>query len=157
MKKSGLADSPFFTPPPKKRTLTKPNKPPKSRSSVVPKSVTPEEPKFGSTELPKLRSYEVRRFDELRRLDIRITWEQKRFLDDWEEDLRRDMPEGDRNHPQYQRVTKNSIIRALIEIPRQLDLQIEANKFRNEADLIKGIYEALVKRLANFGSTEVPK
>jgi hypothetical protein len=103
------------------------------------------------------QSYEVRKFDELRRLDIRITGKQKRFLDDLEEDIRQSMPEGDKENPHSQRITKNSVIRVLLEIARLARLKIDASTFQNEADLLDTIYEELCSKLPKFRTPEVRK
>jgi len=180
MKKSGLADSPFFkmqlapTSPsnqvPQKTELTKAEilsnpdvventAPAKTefRTSEVPKSESAEVRELGSSGVGKLRSYELRKFDELRRLDIRITGEQKRFLDDLEEDIRQAKPEGDLTNPDYQRITKNSIIRALIEIARQLEIKLNASTFQNENDLLQDLFEELNRKVPNFRSPKVRK
>lgn len=132
-----------------------PPPPPKKRK--VPKSVTSEVTKLRSSEVTELRSYGLPKFDQLRRLDIRLTWEQKRFLDDWEEDIRQAMPEGDRDNPKHRRITKNSIIRVLVEIIRQLEIRVNAKGFRNEGDLLEALFEALRKKLTELRTSEVPK
>src|SRR5688572_18702954 len=121
------------------------------------KPSTSELPKSVSSGVRKLRSYELRKFDELRRLDIRITGEQKRFLDDLEEDIRQAMPEGDKSNPESQRITKNSIIRAMLEIARQLKLKVDGKAFHNENDLLHALFEELARQLPNSRSSEVRK
>ncbi len=113
----------------------------------VPKLVSSELPKSPTTELTDFRSYEVRNFDELRRLDTRITWEQMRYLMDVEEEIRRAMPEGERNNPEHRRITKNSIVRVLIEIARRLNLRVNASQFHNESDLLLAMVEKLRQAL----------
>ncbi|MCC6611832.1 MAG: hypothetical protein IT320_00060 [Anaerolineae bacterium] len=122
---------------------------PKSRSSEVAQSESPEVPNF--------RSYELRKYDQLRRLDIRITGEQKRYLDDLEEDLRQSMPEMERDNPAHQRITKNSFIRVLLEIARQLDLRVTGEHVHNEADLLQAVFDTLQAKLPDFRSSEVPE
>ena len=131
-----------------------PPPPPKKRKG---KSETSEVTKLRSSEVTELRSYGLPKFDQLRRLDIRLTWEQKRFLDDWEEDIRQAMPEGDRGNPDHRRITKNSIIRVLVEIVRQLEIRVNAKGFHNEGDLLEALFEALSKKLTELQTSEVPK
>jgi hypothetical protein len=84
-----------------------------------------------------------------------LTWEQKRFLDDWEEDIRQTMPEGERGNPDHRRITKNSIIRVLVEILRQIKITVDARNFRNEGDLLNALFEDLRKKIAESWSSEV--
>ncbi|MCC6614118.1 MAG: hypothetical protein IT320_11620 [Anaerolineae bacterium] len=93
----------------------------------------------------------------MRRLDIRITGEQKRYLDDLEEDLRQSMPEMERDNPEHQRITKNSFIRVLLEVARQLDLRVTGEHIHNEADLLQAVFETLQTKLPDFRSSEVPE
>ena len=129
----------------------------KSRSPVVTESRTSEVSKSVSPEVTKLRTYELRNFDQLRRLDLRVTYEQKRYLDDLEEVIRQEMPEGEQGNPEFKRITKNSIIRVFIEIFRQLDLRLKANRFRNENDLLSALFDSMQKELTNSGSSGVTK
>ena len=133
------------------------SKSPKPRSSDVPDLRTSGVRKLQSSEVTELRTYRLRNFDQLRRLDLRLTGEQKRFLDDLEEDIRQGMPEGERGNPTYRRITKNSVVRVLVEIVRQLDLKVDASSFRNEGDLLKAIYDALSEKLPKLRSSEVRK
>jgi len=162
MKKSGLADSPFFslspTPPPYQPVKAPaPVVSPRSESQTTPKSRSSEVTQSGSPEVPNFRSYVLRKYDQLRRLDIRITGEQKRYLDDLEEDLRQSMPEMERDNPAHQRITKNSFIRVLLEIARQLDLRITGEHVHNEADLLQAVFDTLQTKLPDFRSSEVPE
>lgn len=125
------------------------------RSSELPNLQTSEVTNLPTSGVPKLQSYELRNFDQLRRLDIRLTYEQKRFLDDLEETIRQQMPEGERNNPEYRRITKNSIIRIFVEIFRQLDLRIKADQFKNETDLLTSLYDELLLKLTNLRTSEL--
>ncbi len=143
---------------------------PKSRSAEVRKSVTSKVPKFQSPVVPKsgssealdLNDYPIVAFQELARLDIRLTWEQKEYLDRLETAMARNSAGVDRNDPESQRLTKNSVLRSLVEIARQLNLNIDAGSCRNERDLIKAIFDALKKTLSvtskvpKSGSSEMP-
>ena len=128
----------------------------KSGSSGVTKSRSSEDPESESHELPKLQPYELRNFDKLRRLDARVTNIQKRFLDELEDTIREQMPEGEANDPMSKRITKNSILRVFVDIFRQLDLKIDASNFKNEADLLEELYKQLITKLADIRSSEVP-
>src|SRR5687768_7202703 len=66
---------------------------------------------FGSNRVTDLQSYRVERFDTLRRVECRLTKDQKRYLDDLEEEISLAMPDIERNNPEFQRLTKNSVIR----------------------------------------------
>lgn len=100
-----------------------------------------------TTGVPDLQTYRLRNFDQLRRLDVRLTWEQKRFLDDWEEDIRQTIPEGERGNPDHRRITKNSIMRVLVEVVHQLKIKVDARNFRNEGDFLNALFEALCKKI----------
>ncbi len=162
MKKSGLADSPFFSlsptpPPPQPVKALEPVVSSRPDTHPTPKSGSSEATQPGSHDVPDFRSYELRKYDQLRRLDIRITGEQKRYLDDLEEDIRQSMPEIERDNPAHQRITKNSFIRVLLEIARQLDLRVTGEHMHNEADLLQAVFETLQTKLPDFRSSEVPE
>ena len=127
------------------------------RSSKVTKSVSPELPKLQSSKITDLQTYEVKNYKKLKRLEIRVTRDQRRFLDDWEDLIRDKMPEGERNNPDSKRITKASIIRAFVEIFRQLNLQIDPKNFRNEIDLMNEIYAELKDKVTKSVSSEVTK
>ena len=129
----------------------------KSRRSELPKLASSKVTDKHTSEPMKLQSYELPNFDKLRRLDIRLTWEQKRFLDNLEEDIRQSMPEGERGNPNHRRITKNSIIRVVIEIIKQLELTVDSSHFRNEGDLLTAIFEALEKKVTELRTSEVSK
>lgn len=134
--------------PPSRKTATTPEKEARDlRTSEV--------PELPGSELPQLRTYELRNYDQLRRLDIRLTGEQKRFLDEMEETIRQKMPEGERDNPLSRRITKNSIVRVLVEIFRQLRLRVDASNFRNEGDLLEALFEKLLQQVTDLGTSEV--
>jgi len=126
-----------------------------TRTPELPELRTSGLPKLGSSTVPNFQSYGLRNFDELRRLDVRLTWEQKRFLDDWEEEIRQAMPEGERDNPESKRITKNSIMRVLVEIVMQLGVKVDASRFRNESDLLQSLFREICRRVTELQSTEV--
>jgi hypothetical protein len=140
-KKSGLDgsllfdNSKNFQKPPER---IEPQTPTISQKITTPKENTPtsEVPHFGSTALPNIRSYEVPHFKSMKRLDIRLTKEQKRFLEDLEDQIREEMPEGESENPKSRRITKASIVRVMVEFFRQMNTPIDASIFKNENDLL---------------------
>ena len=60
------------------------------------------------------------------------------------------MPEGERSDPNYKRITKNSIVRVLVEILRRLDLSIDASRFKSEKDLARDVFKKLTDRLTEL-------
>jgi hypothetical protein len=177
-KKSGLADSPFFAKgeseiKEEKRPVSEPADPilakealelpespntgeTESGSPDVRQSRSPVPPESRSPVIPEIRGYEVRRYDQMRRMDIRFTGKQKRYLDDLFEDIKQVIPEGDRSDPEYGQITRSSIIRALVEIARQLEITVDASDFRNEGDLLRSLFEVLHCRVAESRSPEIP-
>lgn len=155
-----LKRSPFFRLRESKKSSNEPQPKP-ARSSIVKKhhlnktarkkSVEKRLPKFRTSELPKsvsyehpnYRSYELRNFDKLKRLDVRLTREQRRFLDDLEDDIREKMPEMEQGNDNHRRITKSAIVRVFIEVFRQLDIEVDGSKFRSELDLLELIRERL--------------
>lgn len=135
------------TPPLDKTSATQEKKARDLRTSQV--------PELPGSQLPKLRTYELRNFDQLRRLDIRLTGEQKRFLDEMEETIRQQMPEGERDNPMSKRITKNSIVRVFVEIFRQLRLKVDASNFKNESDLLEALFAKLLHKVTNLRTSEV--
>jgi hypothetical protein len=93
--------------------------------------------------------YEVPDYRQLKRVELRLTWEQDNFLNNLESIITRDMPEGERSDPKYKRITKNSIIRALVEYARRVNLRVDATKFKNEADLARAICDQIEKPTAD--------
>ena len=120
---------------------------PKSRTHVVRNSRISRVPNSGTTGVPNFRSYDIPNYNKLNRLDLRVTWDQRYFLDDQELMIRRAMPDIERDNPSHRRLTKNSVVRVLVEIARQLELKIDARKLRNEADLLQAYYDALKRQL----------
>jgi hypothetical protein len=164
-RKSGLADSPFFTqqvsPAPTLRESEPTHKnnvhptPKQQMQSTDFQSYRP--PEYGSYRLPDqqstrvtdFQSYSVPNYQKMQRIEVRLTWEQNKFLDDLEAIIARDAPEGERSDPNYRRITKNSIIRALVEIVRCLEVQVDARSFRSEKDLLTALVETLKSQLPN--------
>ena len=97
--------------------------------------------------LTDFSDYEVPPFNELFRGEMRLTWEQKKYLDELESIIVRGMPEREKHNPDHQRLTKNSIIRALVEIARRLELTVDASKFKNEKDLIEALAKSVTHKL----------
>jgi hypothetical protein len=93
--------------------------------------------------------YEVPDYRQLKRVELRLTWEQDNYLNNLESIITRDMPEGERSDPKYKRITKNSIIRALVEYARRVNLRVDATKFKNEADLARAICDQIEKPTAD--------
>ena len=120
---------------------------PKSRTHGVRKSRSSRVPNSGTTGVPDFRSYDIPNYNKLNRIDLRVTWDQRYFLDDQELMIRRAMPDIERDNPNHRRLTKNSVVRVLVEIARQLELKIDARKLRNEADLLQAYYDALKRQL----------
>ena len=102
-----------------------------------------------SNRLTDFNDYEVPDYRELKRTEMRLTWDQDNYLNQLESKIAREMPEGERSDPKYKRITKNSIIRALVEYARRLDIQVNAGKFRNEADLTEAIAKAIESKLTD--------
>lgn len=93
----------------------------------------------------------------MRRIEVRLTLDQIRFLDDLEWELGRSLPDLERADPESRRITKNSIIRVLIEILRSLHLEIDASHFRNERDLLLTLHRLLKERLTDAGTSRLPE
>ncbi len=111
-----------------------------SASSKPRKSATPA--------VRKLQTYELTNYDKLFRLDVRLTYDQIAFLDKLEAEIRLNRPDLERNRADHKRITKNSVVRVLIEIMRQIDLQLDASQFYNELDLFDAIYQELKRALS---------
>jgi hypothetical protein len=176
-KKSGLADSPFFNRVPvhnaevKRREPVVPQEPTSQQqptelqtarvtdiqTSRLPNSETSRQPEKQSSRLTDFDTYDVPSFQKMQRIEVRLTWEQNKFLDDMEALIGRDAPEGDKSDPSYRRITKNSIIRVLVEIIRALDIQVDASRFKNERDLLNALYVAIKNRTANQQTSRLPE
>jgi len=120
------------------------------QSSRVTESVSNRVTDLQSYRVTDFDDYEIPDYRELKRGEMRLTWEQNRYLDDLVSEITRAMPEGERSDPQYKRITKNSIIRALVEIVRRLKLRVDAKNFRNERDLAQALAEALSKSMSKL-------
>jgi hypothetical protein len=118
-----------------------------SQSSRVPESET--------HRLTDFEDYDVPDYRDLQRIELRLTWEQNKYLDDLEAVISRDMPEGDRSDPSYKRITKNSIIRGVVEIFRRLELGIDASSFKSEQDLAKTMFEAFRTKILKLQTDRV--
>jgi hypothetical protein len=154
-----LSGSAYFTRPPATTpplpAARQPQKPATKSTAEVRKSRSSGVPKSGSAEVPELRSYELRKFDRLRRLDVRLTRDQLRFLQALEDDIRDQMPEIERDNPDHRRITKSAVVRVFVDMFRQFDLPVDARRFRSEHDLMNELYRQLVDRLGQSGSSEV--
>ena len=95
-------------------------------------------------------AYHVPDYRKLQRLELRLTWEQKEYLDRLEAVISRDMPEGERSDPNCKRITRSSIVRVLVEILRRLDLSVDASRFKSEKDLAVDLYNKLANRLTEL-------
>lgn len=134
-----------------------------SQSYRPPDSVSPNPTKSLSNEVTESVSDRVTEFDDyivpdyrkLKRFEMRLTWEQKKFLDDLESIISRDMPEGERANPNYKRITKNSIIRSLVEITRRLEINIDASHFTNERDLTKALSREISRKITELQTNRV--
>ena len=170
-KHSGLADSPFFNkvpvynaiPPsgepdvaknptpigePQHVTKLQTTRLPDKQTSRVTESETPRVPEIQTSRVPDFDRYDVPDFRKMQRIEVRLTWEQNKYLDDLEALIGRDTPEGEKSDPDYRRITKNSILRVVVEILRALDVQVDASRFKNERDLLAALYEALQNRFS---------
>jgi len=108
-----------------------------------------------SNRLTDFDEYDVPDYRKLQRLELRLTWEQKQYLDRLEGLISRDMPEGERTDPNYKRITRNSIVRVLVEIMRRLNLSVDASSFKNEKDLARDLFKKLTNRLTELQTTRV--
>lgn len=122
-----------------KERLTKTKKPKRVQTTGVRKSRTPAVPQSGS--------YELRKYNEYKRLDVRLPKVQHRYLSQLEDDIRDTMPEVQRDNPEHRIITKAAIVRVYIELFRQLDIPINAKRFHNELDLFDALLAGLRKRL----------
>lgn len=141
------------TPPPRKPKVNIPVT--DLQTHRVTESVSTEVTDSQSHRLTDFSDYEVPDYRELKRTELRLTWDQDDYLGQLESKITRDMPEGDRSDPKYKRVTKNSIIRALVEYARRLNIRVDASRFRNEADLAKAIAEGIEAKLKDLQSNRV--
>ncbi len=166
-RKSGLADSPFFkqplspAPPVGQSTVFERSK---IQTPVVPdiqSSRQPEiqttVPELQSSDKPDFQTYRVPAFNKMPRIEARITREQNRYLDDLEWEISRSREEADRSQSQFKRITKNSIIRCLIEMLRQFDVKVEARNFQSEQDLLDALVKELHIHISKYQSSRLPE
>jgi hypothetical protein len=141
------------TPPTKKRPAKK--KVTDLQSYRVTKSVSTGVTELQTDRVTDFADYEVPDYRKLKRVEMRLTWEQDNYLNSLESLITRDMPEGDRSDPKYKRITKNSIIRALVEFARRLNLQVDATKFKNEADLAQALSDEIKESVSDSQTNRV--
>jgi hypothetical protein len=145
IKLTGYKPAKIIEPPeqvePRKTTIPKEFK---SSNETAPSTALPH---FGTTEVPHFRSYEVPHFKKMKRLDVRLTKEQKHFLEDLEDQVREEMPEGESDNPHSRRITKASIVRVMVEFFRQMSTPIDASAFKNENDLLEEWFNKLTVQL----------
>jgi hypothetical protein len=153
MKKSGLADSPFFTPPRQKKRKKVPKL--NLQTNRVTESVSDRVTDLQTNRVTDFADYDVPDYRQLSRVELRLTWEQNKYLVDLVSEIARDMPEGERSDPHYKRITKNSIIRALVEFARKLNPKVDAKKFRNERDLAQALADEMASLTANSQTNRV--
>jgi hypothetical protein len=149
--------SAFFSPPksPTKAEMKPPEKQPQTHR--VTDLQTNRVPESGTDRLTEFGDYDVPDYRKLQRLELRLTWEQKEYLDRLEGIIARDMPEGERADPDYKRITRNSIVRVLVEILRRLDLSIDASRFKSEKDLARDVFNKLTDRLTELQTDKPPE
>jgi hypothetical protein len=136
------------TPPRRKKNAKK--KKTNLQSYRVTESVSNRVTDLQSYRVTDFDDYEILDYRELKRGEMRLTWEQNKYLDDLVSEITRAMPEGERSDPQHKRITKNSIIRALVEIVRRLKLRVDAKNFRNERDLARALAEEISKSMSKL-------
>ena len=171
MKKSGLADSPFFTVPKREpEALATPlleepdtkEKMKRESTTVLPDSRSAKVPKYQITELPDYQTAVVREsaaqtlsdlsdyplvdFRQYERVDVRLTWDQKKYLDDLESLIARQSPGVEKRNPFSKRITRSSVVCALVEIARRLEVSVDPSQFQNERHLVKALAEALKRK-----------
>lgn len=179
-KHSGLADSPFFTKVPVYSATSPSAEPdvqkapaqigevqaspklqtsrlPDKQTSRVTKSESPKLLELQTSRVPDFDRYDVPDFRKMQRVEVRLTWEQNKYLDDLEALIGRDAPDGDKSDPSYRRITKNSVIRVMVEILRVLAVEIDASQFKNERDLLKALHDALQQRLSKLQTSRLPE
>lgn len=155
--KTGLADNHLKVVIPSAPDPSKKVNPAKSnlQTSRVTELQTTRLPDEQTSRVTELEYYEVPDFRKLDRIEARLSWEQNKYLNDLEAVISRDMPEGERADPSYRRITKNSIIRVLVEIARWLNVEVDASNFRSEKDLLNAVKEDLQKKLTELQTSRV--
>lgn len=163
-KKSGLADSPFFSRvpvynahavsvmPDVKQPQIDETKAQQTdfQSSRVTEIETPRVPEKQTSRVADFEGYEVPAYQKMQRIEVRLTWEQNKYLDDLEALIGRDAPEGEKSDPSYRRITKNSILRVMVEILRALEIRVDSSEFKNERDLLISLNRALAEQLSKL-------
>ena len=129
----------------------------KSRSSVVKKTTTPEVQNSRSHEVQKFDNYPLLHYRDLEKIDVFITGEQLDFLKNLESVIVRGRPGMEKGNPLHQRLTKTSVVRALVEIIRRLNLTLNPQNFYNERDLLQGLDQALNAKYQKKSETKVQK
>jgi hypothetical protein len=133
-------------------------------TSVVQKSNTTEVQQSGSAAVQEYRTtavqhspqpslddlgdYPLLDYRQLKKVDVRLTWEQKEYLDGLEALIARNAPGLEKNNPLSKRITRSAVIRALVEIARRLSLSADPSHLMNERDLLKALVEEFKKKLA---------
>jgi len=139
---SAFFNQPKYPTPPKRKPKKK-----QPQTHRVTESVT--------NRLTDFEKYDVPDYRKLQRLELRLTWAQKEYLDRLEGLISRDMPEGERSDPNYKRITRNSIVRVLVEIMRRLNLSVDASTFKSEKDLARDLFNKLTNKLTELQTTRV--
>ena len=129
----------------------------KSRSSVVKKSSTPEVVKSRTHGVQKFEDYPLLHFRDLEKMDVFVTGEQLDYLKDLESVIVRGRPGMEKGNPLHQRLTKTSVVRALVEIIRRLDLTVDPQNFNNERDLLQAIDQTLRAKYHKKSKAQVQK
>lgn len=149
---SDLADSPYFTQPRKKKRRKTQKQIQTNRAT---ESVSDRVTDLQTNRLTDFTDYDVPDYRQLKRVELRLTWDQNKYLDDLASVITRDMPEGERSNPSYKRITKNSILRALVEYARRLKIQVDARKFNNERDLAQALADKIAESLTDLQTNRV--
>ena len=144
--------------------FAQPESPPPAKR--IPKKIQPQTNRVTDLQTDKLTEsetdrltdfadYDVPDFRKLHRSELRLTWEQKEYLVRLEASIIRDMPEGERSNPNYKRITKNSIVRVLVELLRRINPSIDASRFKSEKDLATDLFKKLTDRLTELQTDKV--
>jgi hypothetical protein len=165
-RKTGLADSPLFNMPrpPQREGGGRPLEPngqtaalqqsgtpgvPKSRSTALQQSGTTAVQKSKTKTSGDFQNYQLLDYREYKKLDARLSWEQVRYLNELEALIARRAPGLEKNNPLSKRMTKSSIVRALVEIAMRLSISFDPSTFRNERDLLRALDRALELKYKN--------
>ena len=115
-------------------------------SAVLQKSRSAAVQEYGTPPLDNLDDYRLLPFREYKKVDARLTWGQKEYLDNLEKLIAREAPGVEKGNPLSKRITRSSIIRALVEIARRLQIAVNPSRFQNERDLIEAVVEAFEQK-----------